>query len=60
MLINFIRYCKQRELGGVSSEEEALVHCDSIWLHAIRYRGSNWKFETPPPSWANIEDFVLN
>lgn len=55
-LIRNCRYCKQGDLG-VSAEEVSLVHCDSIWLHAKRYQGSNWMFETPAPDWGNQDDF---
>lgn len=56
-LIRNCRYCKQREYGGVTAEEEALVHCDSIWLHARKYQGTNWMFETSPPEWGQVEEF---
>ena len=43
-----IRYCKDAE----ATELERLMHCDGIWLHALRYEGKDWAFETAKPHWA--------
>jgi hypothetical protein len=32
---------------------EHAVHCDCIWLHALRYSGKDWSFETDYPDWVN-------
>lgn len=42
----------------MSPEEEALVHCDTIWLHAHRYSGAQWTFEAPSPAWAEKSLFA--
>ena len=42
------KYCKESK----SMELESLLHCDGIWLHALRYRGNGWDFQTPAPQWA--------
>jgi len=44
------KYCKESK----SMELESLLHCDGIWLHALRYRGDGWDFQTPIPSWSEI------
>jgi tRNA pseudouridine synthase 9 len=44
------KYCKESK----SMELESLLHCDGIWLHALRYRGNGWDFRTPDPAWAQI------
>jgi hypothetical protein len=31
---------------------ERALHCDEIWLHALRYEGEGFRFETPLPPWA--------
>lgn len=41
-------YCRESE----AAELEHLLHCDGIWLHALRYEGKDWAFEAPPPPWA--------
>jgi len=56
-LVRSCRYC-QPGAGVISPEDEALVHCDGIWLHALRYSGKNWSFETQEPEWANREKFL--
>jgi len=48
------KYCKESK----SMELESLLHCDGIWLHALRYRGNGWDFQTPVPQWA--EPFLEN
>lgn len=47
-LLRTCRYCKNIE----AADFEHLMHCDGIWLHALRYSGSTWSFETKYPSWA--------
>jgi uncharacterized damage-inducible protein DinB len=32
---------------------EHMVHCDGIWLHALKYSGKDWSFQTPFPDWAS-------
>jgi len=44
------KYCKESK----SMELESLLHCDGIWLHALRYRGNGWDFRTPDPVWTDI------
>jgi hypothetical protein len=44
------RYCQ--ELTSPDMSDEMILHCDGIWLHALRYSGKNWQFETEFPSWA--------
>ena len=29
-----------------------MLHCDGIWLHALKYQGADWSFTTEPPDWA--------
>jgi len=58
-LVRTCRYCRQR---GRAEELEMLLHCDGIWLHALRYSskgtgGSSglergWSFQAPHPDWA--------
>ena len=43
------RYCKEYR---ISSELETMLHCDGIWLHALKYKGEGWTFASEPPSWA--------
>ena len=43
------RYCKEYQ---ISSELETMLHCDGIWLHALKYQGDGWAFASDPPSWA--------
>lgn len=43
------RYCCDQS----NLELESLLHCNGIWLHALRYeRPGHWKFETSWPAWA--------
>jgi hypothetical protein len=50
------RYCQEQTL---SSELEMLLHCDGIWLHALKYEGEGWAFKTKPPAWALVpKDFT--
>lgn len=32
---------------------ERILHCDGIWLHALKYQGQNWSFKTDLPIWAH-------
>jgi hypothetical protein len=41
-IIDQVGYVHFRYIGG----EEGL------WLHCIRYKGSNWVYECPLPQWA--------
>lgn len=47
------RYCK----GHLCGDVERWLHCDGIWLHALRYCGNNWAFETTLPDWAMNNNF---
>ncbi|CAM9950708.1 unnamed protein product [Discosporangium mesarthrocarpum] len=44
------RMCQQCQ-GGENFKETQL-HCHGIWLHALRYQGKRWSFETEPPAWS--------
>ena len=44
-----LRYCREQK---ESQELERLLHCDGIWLHALRYQGKGWCFQAPTPEWA--------
>jgi 23S rRNA-/tRNA-specific pseudouridylate synthase len=47
------RYCLTNGSEDGVNLERAL-HCDGIWLHALRYRkGTDWDFCTPLPNWAD-------
>jgi hypothetical protein len=37
-----VRYCREQK---ESQELERLLHCDGIWLHALRYQGKGWVFQ---------------
>ena len=43
------RYCN----APYGEEYNELMHYDGIWLHALRYEGSDWSFESPLPDWAS-------
>ncbi len=43
------RFC--RDANSLTHLED-LLHCDGIWLHALRYSGKDWSFETKYPDWA--------
>jgi hypothetical protein len=45
----FTRYC----IAGLDEDLERVLHCDSIWLHALQYQGEYWRFRTRLPSWAH-------
>lgn len=42
------KYCKDKRSHAL----ESILHCDGIWLHALRYEGSDWSFEAPRPAWS--------
>lgn len=49
-LIRTCRYCCDKS----SLEMESVLHCNGIWLHALRYeRPGHWRFETAWPKWAS-------
>ena len=48
-IIDQIGYVHFRYIGG----EEGL------WLHCIRYKGSNWVYECPLPQWALWHGFLI-
>lgn len=58
-LMRTCRYCRENS----SLELEQLLHCDGIWLHALKYSGPpgggssstdscGWSFQAPDPVWA--------
>ena len=58
-LMRTCRYCRENS----SLELEQLLHCDGIWLHALKYAGPpgggssstdscGWSFQAPDPVWA--------
>lgn len=51
------RYCQamsHRDEQVTHDEDlEVHLHCDGIWLHAWHYRGTDWAFEAPLPTWAS-------
>lgn len=49
-LVRTCRFC--RGGAGTLARLEHLLHCDGVWLHALRYSGSGWSFETQFPDWA--------
>jgi len=53
-LVRTCRYCRQER---ESQELEQLLHCDGIWLHALRYQGRDWAFQAPLPPWAEHASF---
>jgi hypothetical protein len=55
-LVRTCKYCKEEK---ESQQLEGLLHCDGIWLHALRYQGTGWGFQAPTPSWAVEEHFEI-
>jgi RNA pseudouridylate synthase len=53
-LVRTCKYCRQEK---ESQELERLLHCDGIWLHALRYKGDGWGFRAPEPKWALLDAF---
>jgi hypothetical protein len=58
-LVRTCKYCKEEKESQLL---EGLLHCDGIWLHALRYEGTGWGFQAPTPPWAIEEsfEFVIN
>ena len=54
-MVRTCRYCRQEQ---ESQELERLLHCDGIWLHALRYRGKGWSFQAPLPQWAVSDSYL--
>jgi hypothetical protein len=52
IVIQNCRYCKDTN----SPELERLLHCDGVWLHALRYEGQQWRFQAPMPLWSQPFD----
>ena len=51
------RYC-QLEGGPAGLELQRSLHCDGIWLHALRYQCQDeWAFTTELPPWAGEGTF---
>jgi len=51
------RYC-QLEGGPAGLELQRSLHCDGVWLHALRYQCQDeWAFTTELPQWAGQEVF---
>lgn len=46
------RVCPHCAAGGLSHFRKQQLRHEGIWLHALRYRGKTWAFETPLPPWA--------
>ena len=55
-LIKNCKYCDPNYSRMITLERR--VYCFGIWLHALKYSGHNWGFETKYPEWANI--FIQN
>ena len=49
-LVRTCKYCSDNK--GV--ELENILHCDGIWLHALKYEGDDWSFATDFPVWAKF------
>eukprot|EP00903_Cladosiphon_okamuranus_P019106 g17580.t1 len=47
-----VRTCSMCQNGERFKETQ--LHCVGIWLHALRYEGPDWAFETEIPSWASF------
>ncbi|CAM9361031.1 unnamed protein product [Ectocarpus sp. 6 AP-2014] len=47
-----VRTCSMCQSGERFKETQ--LHCVGIWLHALRYQGPDWAFETKMPSWATF------
>eukprot|EP00752_Nemacystus_decipiens_P001362 g1351.t1 len=47
-----VRNCSMCQNGERFKETQ--LHCVGIWLHALRYEGPDWAFETEIPSWASF------
>ena len=47
-----VRTCKNCREHSELVRLEHVVHCDGIWLHALRYSGRDWSFQTAFPDWA--------
>jgi hypothetical protein len=58
-LVRTCRYCRHHNIptssgtSGTFENPEQLLHCDGIWLHALKYGGSDWSFATDLPHWAS-------
>lgn len=46
------RVCPHCATGGLSHFRAQQLRHEGIWLHAWRYRGKAWSYETPLPEWA--------
>ena len=49
-LVRTCKYCSDDK----SMELENILHCDGIWLHALKYEGNGWSFATDFPEWARF------
>jgi len=49
-LVRTCKYCSDDK----SIELENILHCDGIWLHALKYSGDDWSFSTEFPDWAKF------
>ena len=58
IFVQYARYCREEK---ESQELERLLHCDGIWLHALRYEGKGWLFQVRSDSWLTfyLIPFVL-
>lgn len=54
------RFCHAGCASWDRIEDEAALHCDGIYLHALSYASTHkesagaWRFETEYPEWANV------
>ena len=52
-----LRYCQ----NDLFYKQESILHCDGIWLHALKYEYQNqWSFETSWPDWAQHFNTINN
>lgn len=49
--------CEHSKFESSQDELEQLLHCHGIWLHALKYEGKGWLFETEYPPWATEVEF---
>ena len=47
------KYCTLLSCRQCLTKLEHLLHCDGIWLHALRYEGEGWALTAPRPDWSH-------
>ena len=57
-LIRSCKYCDPHYSRMISLERE--IYCFGIWLHALKYSGLNWSFQTKYPEWADVFESILS